>query len=408
MKRLKILIFGFYPPPVGGAEIKSYELACELVKKGHDVSVLKRSKSRRSIALESISTKYRPRGIQVKQVLHPELRRFKEAWTKRIEKDYIDKFQDLMSSFNPDIVLIQGGTYLLKVEEILKDINVPIVCVLRGSDVHQYLCSMNYNHKKESIIQTYNSADKLIAVSDYLKNLAEAEGVKNVKAIRNPIDLELFTPPTEKDLKKSRDLRKIHKIPQDAFVVAYVAGKLRHIKHPLTFLAATQGFKGRSGGIHFLMIGSGAKSFVKPIGEIGMLNKFTLIGLQSREKLVDYFHMTDAYVITSEEEGLPSTALEAMACGVPLITSAAGGLFELLKEKGRIGKEGRRAAIAFNVMASDSLAQAIKELRDNPQLKEELSKNGIDFVKSNFKTLDETTDAYLDVLCETIDNYNKA
>ncbi len=79
--------------------------------------------------------------------------------------------------------------------------------------------------------------------------------------------------------------------------------------------------------------------------------------LRSRKEMCKYYQSLDFFLVTSSAEGTPNPALEAMSCGVPVITTKVGNMVEIVKE----GKNG------FFVSSVKSFQKAIskaKELSD--------------------------------------------
>lgn len=77
----------------------------------------------------------------------------------------------------------------------------------------------------------------------------------------------------------------------------------------------------------------------------------------SIEELAEYYSMADAYVNTTLEDTFPTTNLEALACGTPVITFATGGSVESVDEScGKIVPKGD----------SEALLQAVRELKQKP------------------------------------------
>lgn len=77
----------------------------------------------------------------------------------------------------------------------------------------------------------------------------------------------------------------------------------------------------------------------------------------SIEELAQYYSMADVYVNTTLEDTFPTTNLEALSCGTPVITFATGGSVESVDEScGKIVPQGD----------TDALQQAIETLREEP------------------------------------------
>jgi glycosyltransferase involved in cell wall biosynthesis len=62
------------------------------------------------------------------------------------------------------------------------------------------------------------------------------------------------------------------------------------------------------------------------------ISNVELIGFKSSKEVRDYYQYSDCYLLTSFAEGTPTSALEAMACGLPIVSSNAGGLSNIVQE----------------------------------------------------------------------------
>ena len=69
------------------------------------------------------------------------------------------------------------------------------------------------------------------------------------------------------------------------------------------------------------------------VAQLGIEANFKLAGFVSDEDLPSYYNVADLFVLPSKSgEGLPLVALEAMACGLPVIATDVGGIREILME----------------------------------------------------------------------------
>ena len=88
----------------------------------------------------------------------------------------------------------------------------------------------------------------------------------------------------------------------------------------------------------------------------------------SQEKLAEYYRNSDLLLFTSIYEGFGMPPLEAMASGIPVVTTNCGGINEFIKA-------GYNALVA-EVYDTDSLASLIAYLLDNKDVRETLAKHG--------------------------------
>ena len=98
--------------------------------------------------------------------------------------------------------------------------------------------------------------------------------------------------------------------------------------------------------------------------ELGLAEVVTFIGAQDQDALPDYYAAAEVVVMPSHYESFGMVALEAMACGTPVIASEVGGLAFLVRD----GETG------FHVPDRDpqALADRICNLLNDPQLRAKL------------------------------------
>lgn len=119
--------------------------------------------------------------------------------------------------------------------------------------------------------------------------------------------------------------------------------------------------------IHYIICGKGdqlenLKNLAK---EQGVQKNIHFLGY--RMDVLDICSQSDLFVFPSHREGLPIAPLEAMYCGLPLITSDIRGLADYMKE----GKTG----YLTDPDDVNSFASKIRKLKDDPQLREEIGNN---------------------------------
>jgi glycosyltransferase involved in cell wall biosynthesis len=104
----------------------------------------------------------------------------------------------------------------------------------------------------------------------------------------------------------------------------------------------------------------------KAVADLNLERKVRFLGRVSDLELVTLYSMADVFAFPSFFEGFGIPPLEAMACGAPVITSNTSSLPEVA--------EG--AALLVDPHNIDALAQAITELLENEQLRDDLRQKG--------------------------------
>ncbi len=107
--------------------------------------------------------------------------------------------------------------------------------------------------------------------------------------------------------------------------------------------------------------------------ELGIGDLVTFLGRRTQESLPYYYSAADVVVMPSLYESFGMVALEAMACGAPVVASDVGGLSFLV----------RNGETGFLVPDRDprSLADCLNRLLRDPKLREDLGKRGIQVAK---------------------------
>ena len=107
---------------------------------------------------------------------------------------------------------------------------------------------------------------------------------------------------------------------------------------------------------------------VRKVDEYKLNDKIIFTG--NIESPNEYYSISDVYLSSSHREGLSLSALEALASGLPIISTAVGGMIELTKENG----------ILIEDNDENGLFLAMKELRDNSELRIAKSKESIKII----------------------------
>ena len=119
-------------------------------------------------------------------------------------------------------------------------------------------------------------------------------------------------------------------VRNDHFTISTVG--LIEIKNPVTVLDAFHRSGDRDGKLFFLGEGVLRHSLIQRIASLGLQRQVELTGMIPRDKVFEYFSISDAFVSASRGEGLPVAVLEAMACRRPVILSDIPPHREIVKD----------------------------------------------------------------------------
>ncbi|MDQ7028994.1 MAG: glycosyltransferase [Ardenticatenia bacterium] len=102
---------------------------------------------------------------------------------------------------------------------------------------------------------------------------------------------------------------------------------------------------------------------------LGLSDVVTFFGAQDQETLPYFYAAADVVVVPSHYESFGLVALEAMACGTPVVASRVGGLAYTVQD----GKTG----FLVPPKVPEALAHRLETLLDNPTLRHRLGRNGV-------------------------------
>ena len=163
-------------------------------------------------------------------------------------------------------------------------------------------------------------------------------------------------------------------ITSDDKVVAFI-GRIDPIKGIDTLLAATKRLKEQLGDkLVVLVIGGDLDDRRKPVGELqdvakqaeqlGISDVLRLIGAQPQDRLPMIYSAADLVCVPSRYESFGLVAVEAMACGVPVVASRAGGLIYTVEDGG--------SGLLVPIGDDRAFAEAMQSILANPKLRNEM------------------------------------
>lgn len=182
--------------------------------------------------------------------------------------------------------------------------------------------------------QVVDEADRLIVNTEHeaqqLISMHNADPAR-IDVVHPGVDLEVFTPGDRKAARAALGLA------ADDRIVAFV-GRIQPLKAPDVALRAAAKLPGvrvlvaggPSGSGLSARPGTGGLSMpdglVRLADDLGISDRVTFLPPQSREQLVNVYRAADLVAVPSYSESFGLVAVEAQACGTPVVAAAVGGL----------------------------------------------------------------------------------
>ena len=219
-----------------------------------------------------------------------------------------------------------------------------------------------FNTLRKIQMKVCQSADKVIVPSKFLAKLIRYWGVKdeNIEVIYNGTDFK----PLGIEKEKAR-----REIGISGNIILSI-GRLVPWKGFKMLIKIIPELLKDNQFVRIVIVGDGPEmeglETIK--NNMGLNNKVYLVGKKSQEELKTYLAAADMFVLNTAYEGFSHQILEAMAAGVPVITTNAGGNPELIKQ----GENG------FMVKYNDelNLTEAIKALFEHEDIRKKFIEEG--------------------------------
>lgn len=334
-------------PTFGGSGVVATELGLELAHKGHEIHFITYKQPVR-LALLNPNVHYHEVNVPEYPLFH----------YQPYELALSSKLVDMVKLYGIELLHVHYAIphayagYMAK--QMLKDqgISIPMVTTLHGTDITLVGNHPNY---KSAVSFSINKSDVVTSVSESLKKATHElfDIKKDIVVIPNFIELNkvntartvtcersVMAHPDERIVTHISNFRKVKRIDD----VVAIFNKIQH-----TIPAK------------LMMVGDGPEreKAEKLCEKLGISDKVIFFGNSNEiDKILSY---SDLFLLPSETESFGLAALEAMACGVPVISSNSGGLPEVNEEgfSGYLSNVGDTDAMAAN---------AIKILQNNDTL----------------------------------------
>lgn len=213
----------------------------------------------------------------------------------------------------------------------------------------------------------WKKVDKFYAISQAASLEPTRLGVNIEKIIPSAVD---SIPANQDNIQILKDKFKI----TNKKVIATVAA-LTPEKDPLTMIKAIDILRQQREDfvfIHFGATGSMMAQASQLVKSLRLQQYYIFAGF--RQDITDCYRIMDAFVISSIQEALGSSVLDAFLYKVPVVSTVAGGLKELTAQ-------GR--GLACPIEDSKCLAQSINKLLSDEQLQTDLTNNAYNYVINN-------------------------
>lgn len=338
-------------PTFGGSGVVATELGLELARRGHEIHFITYSQPVR-LALLNPNVHYHEVNVPEYPLFH----------YQPYELALSSKLVDMVKLYKIEVLHVHYAIphayagYMAK--QMLKNegINLPMITTLHGTDI---TLVGNHPFYKPAVTFSINKSDYVTSVSQSLKDdTLKLFKIKNkIRVIPNFIELDkmvkdplapchryVMAKENERIITHISNFRKVKRIP-DIIKIFYNIQKEIPAK--------------------LMMVGDGPEKEKAEIlcQELGILDKVIFFG--NSNEIDKILCMTDLFLLPSETESFGLAALEAMSCGVPVISSNSGGLPEVNFDGfsgylSNVGNVEEMAANALKILKEDAVLNQFK------------------------------------------------
>jgi glycosyltransferase involved in cell wall biosynthesis len=354
-----LILTGSFLPVIGGAEISVHNLGEGLVSLGHNVLVCAAG------AKGELSHRH---SYELKRYRSP-----RGSWRTGLISWWLGAYLlKIAWQWQPDVVHVHfaypTGYAAVKFKRLLR---LPVIMTCHGGDINNNP-ETGYGYRLDAKLDrkvrfAVRHADYQIAIGSRNLEVLVELGVErgHIEVIPNCINCRLLAQSDPRARKKLG-------IPENRQVILTV-GRNHHVKGFANLIRAMSLVKEHHPGAMCLIVGRDVLELAPLVKDLGLAEYVSLfpqanpvgIDILNNEvhpvnKVINYYHAADIYVMSSFMESLPVSIMEAMASGLPVVATLTDGIEDLVKD----GENGFLVPVG-NV---EALAASLIKLLDDAQL----------------------------------------
>lgn len=223
-----------------------------------------------------------------------------------------------------------------------------------------------YAVESEKLVEKISEAALVICISDFarsqLMGMSDEETWDKLHVVRCGVDPKSFSRPRVVLPERDEPVRETCRILS--------VGRLDPLKGQGVLLAAMAELQRRGCRVSLAVIGGGSRQSVLQTlsRKLGVDTSVRWLGAVGQDEIRTYYKDADIFCLPSFAEGIPVVLMEAMAMGVPVVTSRIAGIPELITNDGEglLVRPGR----------PDELADALQRLCSSAELRAAMGRNG--------------------------------
>ena len=271
---------------------------------------------------------------------------------------------------NPDLIHFSYSSIAINFLSILHlNSHAKYIVSCRGTseNIKPYL-DIN---RKSDLVQLFKKIDLVHCVSDDMRDkmISDFGLSKSNSFVNRPaIDINNFTN------------NNLISTAENQSNIIVVTGRLSYVKGLIFAILAFEELKKKNiyEQLELRIIGWGPdEEYLKiSIKLLGLENSIKLLGALNSNEIKNELLFAKVFLLPSISEGISNAVLEAMALGIPVVSTSVGGMAEVIKN----GENG----ILIQPFSVESIVQGVSKLLDSKILRDKIRENAIDTIHNNF------------------------
>jgi glycosyltransferase involved in cell wall biosynthesis len=251
---------------------------------------------------------------------------------------------------------------------LAKHFRLPFVYEVRGFFESLWSANLEWSERSETYLRRFTTenrcmheADAVVTLSESMRSEIVARGVSphKVFVFPNGVDVEAFQP-------RPRPAELIQQLKvSDTFLFGYISNLDHYREGHEVLIDAAVTLRRRGIKATAVIVGDGRRrtELKRRVEELGATDFVIFTGRVAHDQVLDYYALLDVFVIPRVSERAarlvtPLKPFEAMAAGVPLVTSDLEALREIIGD----GERG----LSFTAGNAEALASVLSELEADP------------------------------------------
>jgi glycosyltransferase involved in cell wall biosynthesis len=341
--RILTIIYEF-PPIGGGGGRAAYDICKELVARGHDVTVL--TAHMHGLTLEEVQD-----GIRLIRIPSLRTESFRASFFTMLAYVLAGLWTGLrlIRLYRPEIIhthfAVPSGALAWALSVLT---GIPYVLTAHLGDVPGGVPEKTrkwFRWLEPLTRPIWKHAKRVVAVSEFTRQLALQHYSVNVQVIPNGADVKHLAPSEIK----------VNIPPRLVF-----AGRFVYQKNPIVIVQILSKLKDLNWQCSMLGDGPLFEDVKREIEKYNMCERFDLPGWVTPEQVLDQFSKSDILFMPSFSEGLPVVGVQALAKGLAIVASRIGGFLDLVDEN--------QNGYLIDVQDQDAFAEILRKLISTPGL----------------------------------------